>query len=264
MDLGLAGRSALVTAGSAGLGFASARALVEDGATVAICARGAERLAAAVESLRGTGKGNAVGFVGDVSNPDEPERIVREAERAIGPISILVVNAGGPRAGSILDLSEGDWTAAYHLTLMSAVRLARAALPGMLDRRDGRIVFITSTSVKQPIGDLLLSNVFRAGVTGLAKSLASEFGARGLRVNSVCPGPYETDRITEVMTARAEKAGTTVDEERRRHVAGVSAGRFGQPIEMGRVVAFLASDTASYINGSAISVDGGTVKGIFG
>jgi len=264
MDLGLEGKKALVTAASAGLGLGAARALAENGADVVICGRNEGRLAAAVAALSPIGPAKIVGLIGDVAVPGEPERLVRDAERAIGPLSILVVNAGGPRPGSILDLSEEEWTAAYHLTLMSAVRLARAALPGMVERRYGRIVFITSSSVKQPIDGLLLSNVFRAGVTGLAKTLAGEFGPAGITVNSVCPGPYETDRIGELLAVRAAKAGIDVDEERRRYVGGVPVGRFGQPIELGRAVAFLASDAAAFVNGAALSVDGGSVKGIFG
>lgn len=264
MDNGLSGKRALVTAASAGLGLGAARALVEEGADVVIAARGERRLADAVAALSRLGQGKVVGLVGDVSIPGEPERLLRDAERAIGPLSILVVNAGGPPAGSILDLAEEDWTTAWNLTLMSAVRLCRAALPGMVERRHGRIVFITSSTPKQPIDGLLLSNVYRAGVTGLAKTLATEFGPAGITVNSVCPGPFETDRIVELMQIRAEKAGIAIDEERRRYVAGVPAGRFGEPIELGRAVAFLASDSAAFINGSALSVDGGSVKGIFG
>ncbi len=264
MDLGLAGKKALVTAASAGLGFGAARALAEDGADVVICGRDEGRLERAVASLSAVGRGKVVGLIGDVSVPGEPERLVRDAERAIGSLSILVVNAGGPRAGSILDLSEEDWASAWNLTLMSAVRLSRAVLPGMKERRYGRIVFITSSTPKEPIDGLLLSNVYRAGVTGLAKSLATEFGSDGITVNSVCPGPYDTDRIRELLAIRAEKSGIGIDEERRRYVARVPAGRFGEPIELGRAVAFLASDAASFVNGSALSVDGGSAKGIFG
>jgi 3-oxoacyl-[acyl-carrier protein] reductase len=264
MDLGLAGRSALVTGASAGLGLGAARALVEEGANVAMVARDAERLQGATETLRAVGSGRVIGIAGDVGSPGEPERIVREAERKIGPLAILVANAGGPKAGSLLDLTETDWEAAYHLTLMSAVRLCRGALPGMLERRWGRIVFITSTSVKQPIDGLLLSNVFRPGVVGLAKTLANEVGRQGVTVNCVCPGPYETARIEELMESRARKAGTDAAEARRRYVEGVPAGRFGRPIELGRAIAFLASEEAAFVNGAALSVDGGSVRGIFG
>jgi len=264
MDLGLAGKAALVTGASAGLGLGAARALVEEGAHVVLCARGEARLGQAVGELSRVGRGQAVGLVGDVSIPAEPERIVRDAERAVGPLAILVANAGGPRAGSLLDLGEADWEAAYHLTLMSAVRLCRAVVPGMRQRRWGRIVFITSTSVKQPIDGLLLSNVFRPGVVGLAKSVANELAPAGITVNCVCPGPYETDRIAELMQDRAARFGIDAAEARRRYLEGVPVGRFGVPIELGRAVAFLASGQAAFVTGSAWSVDGGSVRGIFG
>lgn len=264
MNLGLENKNALVTGASAGLGYGAARALVEKGANVVLAARDAQRLRSAVETLAALGRGRVIGLAGDVAVPGEPERLVREAERAIGPLTVLVANAGGPKPGSLLDLAEADWEAAYQMTLMSAVRLCRAALPGMIERRSGRIVFITSTSVKQPIDGLLLSNVFRPGVIGLAKTLANEVGRHGVTVNCVCPGPYETARIEELMESRAKKAGTDVAEARRRYVEGVPAGRFGQPIELGRAIAFLASEEAAFVNGASLSVDGGSVRGIFG
>jgi 3-oxoacyl-[acyl-carrier protein] reductase len=264
MNLGLAGKGALVTGASSGLGLGAARALAEEGADVALCARGETRLATAVEDLGKSCRGRLAAIAGDVSGPAEPERIVRDAERAIGPISILVANAGGPKPGAWRDVGEADWEAAFHLTLMSAVRLTRAVLPGMIERGWGRIVYITSTSVKQPIDGLLLSNVFRPGVIGFAKSIANEVASSGITVNCVCPGPYNTGRIEEVLGQRAAKAGVDLAESRRRYLAGVPAGRFGEPIELGRMVAFLASDQAAFVNGSAVSVDGGSVRGIFG
>ena len=264
MDLGLKGRSALVTGAGAGLGFGAARALIEEGANVALAARGEAALGKAVEMLAALGGGRAVGLTADVSVPGEPERVARDAEAAVGPLAILVANAGGPRAGTFFELSESDWQAAYQLTLMSAVRLCRAVLPGMLERRWGRIVFITSTSVKQPIDGLLLSNVFRPGVVGLAKTLAGEVARHGVTVNCVCPGPYETARIEELMESRARRAGTDVAEARRRYIEGVPVGRFGQPIELGRAIAFLASEEAAFVTGTSLSVDGGSVRGIFG
>jgi len=264
MDLGLAGKTALVTGASAGLGFGVARALVEEGANVVVCARGEERLAESVQTLNEIGSGRAIGLVGDVSVPGQPERIIADAQRAVGPLYLLVANAGGPPPGVFLDLAEEQWERAYHLTLMSAVRLARAVVPGMKERRKGRIVFITSSSVKQPIDGLVLSNVFRPGVIGLAKSLADELAPFGITVNSVCPGPYRTDRITDLLKDRAQRAGVDFEEAKRRYLANVPAGRFGEPIELGRVVAFLASDQAAFVNGVAWSADGGSVRGLFG
>lgn len=264
MNLGLAGKRALVTGGSAGLGFGAARALAEEGADLVVCARDEDRLAAAVGEIAKAARGKVVGLAGDVSRPDEPARIVRDAERALGEIGILMANAGGPPAGSILDLDEEQWMIGYQRTLMSAVRLTREVIPGMVRRRWGRIIYITSTTVKQPIDGLLLSNVFRPGVAGLAKTIAAELGPHGITVNAVCPGPYETDRITELLTIRAEKAGISVEEERIRYLAGVPVGRFGHPIELGRTIAFLASEQASFVTGCSWSVDGGSIRGIHG
>ena len=264
MKLGIAGRGALVTGGSAGLGFGTARALVEEGANIVICGRDEVRLERAVAELNGVGSGAATGIVGDLSIPEEPARIVAAAVRALGRVSILVANAGGPAAGSILDLEEEAWQRAYQLTLMSAVRLTREVLPSMIEARWGRIIYITSSTAKQPIDGLLLSNVFRPGVTGLAKTLAGEYGPQGITINSVCPGPFATDRITELMEIRARKAGITVDEETRRYLSSVPAGRLGQPIELGRAIAFLASEQGAYISGVALSVDGGSLRGIHG
>ena len=264
MDLGLAGKPALVTGASAGLGLGVARALVEEGAHVVVCARGEERLAESVQSLNQIGSGRAIGIVGDVSIPGQPERIVADAERAVGSPAVLVANAGGPPPGNFSDLDEEQWERAYHLTLMSAVRLARAVVPGMKKRSAGRIVFVTSSSVKQPIDGLLLSNVFRPGVIGLAKSLSDELAPFGITVNSVCPGPYHTDRIVELLTDRAKRAGVDFEEAKGRHLTSVPVGRLGEPIELGRLVAFLASDQAAFVTGVAWSADGGSVRGIFG
>jgi len=264
MNLGLAGRSALVTGASAGLGFGAARALAEEGANVVLCARTEERLASAVQALSRLGQGKVVGVLGDVSVTSEPDRIARDAEKAVGPLSVLVANAGGPRTGSLRDLTDADWEAAFHLTLMSAVRLARAVIPGMIARNWGRLVFITSTSVKQPIDGLLLSNSFRPGVVGFAKSIASELARHRVTVNCVCPGPFDTDRIHEVMEIRARREGVDEAEATRRYLSSVPAGRFGDALELGRAIAFLASEQAAFITGVSLSVDGGSVRGLFG
>ncbi|MBD3160931.1 MAG: SDR family oxidoreductase, partial [Candidatus Latescibacteria bacterium] len=199
-----------------------------------------------------------------VSEPAEPARIVADAERAVGPLWLLVASAGGPPPGRFLDLQERDWEIGYHRTLMSAVRLARAVLPGMIERRGGRIVFIASSTAKQPIDGLVLSNVYRPGVIGLTKSLADEAAAHGVTVNSVCPGPYKTDRVVELFEDRAKRDGIDVAEAKRRYLANVPVGRLGEPIELGRLVAFLGSEAGAFVTGVAWSADGGQVRGIHG
>jgi 3-oxoacyl-[acyl-carrier protein] reductase len=264
VDLGLDGKTALVTGASAGLGFGVAHALSAEGVRLVVNARDEGRLASAVERLNRSCTGEAIAVSGDVSVTGEPERIAREAEHRVGPLSILVVNAGGPPPGRFLDLTEEDWATGFQRTLMSAVRLTRAVLPGMVERDYGRIVFITSSSVKQPIDGLVLSNAFRPGIAGLAKTLTNELGDSRVTVNCVCPGPYATERMTELIDAQAQRAGTDRKEALRRALSNVPAGRFGEPIELGRVVAFLASDHAAFVRGVAWSVDGGSVRGIFG
>ena len=264
MQLGLAGKTALVTGASAGLGFGAAQALVEEGAEVVLCARGEERLASALETLNRSGRGKAVGLVGDVSDPAEPARIVADAERAVGPLWLLVGNAAGPPPGRFLDLDDASWESGYRRTLMSAVRLARAVLPGMIERRAGRIVFIASSTAKQPIDGLALSNVYRPAVIGLTKSLADETAPHGVTVNSVCPGPYRTGRIVELFEDRARREGIEAAEAKRSYLANVPVGRLGEPIELGRLIAFLGSEVAGFITGVAWSADGGQVRGIHG
>ncbi|MDM7914845.1 MAG: SDR family oxidoreductase, partial [Candidatus Eisenbacteria bacterium] len=237
----------------------------EEGASVAICGRDRERLDRAGEALaRLAGGGRIARIAGDLALPEEPGRIVREAEEQLGGLSILVVNAGGPPSGSLLDLPESAWERAVQLTLMSAVRLTRAALPGMLDRGYGRVVYITSSTVKQPLSRLILSNVLRPGIVALAKTLAEEYATSGVTLNCVCPGPYRTERIEDLMRDRAAAAGISVEEATRRYLDAVPMKRLGDPSELGRVIAFLASDAASFVTGVSWSVDGGQIQGIFG
>lgn len=253
MDLGLAGRRALVTAASRGLGRACAEALVAEGAKVFIASRDAD----AIEST-----GKAIGAAGwqaaDMAEPGEPDALVRSAVAKLGGLDILVVNAGGPPPGTFQTTPLEAWDSAYHLTLMSAVRLVHAGLPHLKRSGQGRIVFITSISVRQPIPNILLSNSLRAAVTGLAKTLSREVGRDGITVNCLAPDKILTDRIRQMAGA----SGGDPEEQLKRMAEEAPMGRFGEPSEFAAACAFLCSKPAGYITGQTLGVDGGTLVGV--
>ena len=260
MDLGLVGKVALVTAASKGLGRASALALAREGAKVALCAR-SEAVDEAARFIRQQVPGaELLPLRADVSVPADVERLVAETTARFGRIDILVINAGGPPPGGFLDFGPDDWQKAVDLTLMSAVRLLYAVLPGMRERKEGSIVAIESVSVKQPIDKLVLSNSVRMAAVGLLKSLANEFGAEGIRVNSINPTYTTTDRVTQLLGSRAASKGTSVEQETAALKAAIPLGRMGTPEEFGATVAWLASPAAGFIHGHALMFDGGAVK----
>lgn len=262
MDLGLKGRVAIVAAASKGLGRAVAEELARNGADVAICARSAANLKNAAEAI-GKATGHEVFSQElDVTRPEAVHDFVAAVEKRYGRVDICVTNAGGPPAKKFLDISLEDWRNAVDLTLMSAVHFAREVLPLMRKSRWGRLIAITSVSVKQPIDNLLLSNSIRAGVTGLMRTLANEFGPDGITVNCVCPGYTLTERLDELVEVQAKNAGLSRDKILERLSAQVPLGRIGKPEEFAATVAFLASERASYMNGCSIAVDGGFTKGL--
>jgi 3-oxoacyl-[acyl-carrier protein] reductase len=247
MDLGIRGRTAAVAAASAGLGLASAVALASAGVQVAICGRDRDRVDDAVARIGH----DTVGMPADVSRPEGATGFVDQAAEALGGVDILVTNAGGPPPGTFASTDLDAYHAALDLNLVSVVAMCRAAVPAMQARRWGRVVAITSVSVRQPIPALILSNTARAGATGFLKTLALEVAGDGVTVNSVQPGLHATDRLRSLHGGDIDQAA-----------AGVPAGTVGDPADFGAVVAFLCSEPARYITGTALPVDGGSFSGL--
>ena len=264
MDLQLAGRVALVNAASRGIGRAIAEALAAEGAVLVISARdeaAVARTAGQISAVSGT---EVVGVAADVSVPGTAERLVGTAVERFGGLDILVNNSGGPPRGQFADFGDGPWQEAFDLLLMSVVRMVRAALPHLQASGRGRVINIGSTSVKQPIPGLILSNSLRAGVAGLARTLADELAPDQITVNNVLPGSILTDRLRAGSAARAEQAGTPVDDLIRAEVAKlVPLGRVGEPEDLAFLVAYLCSTAGAYVTGQTIAVDGGLLRSIF-
>jgi 3-oxoacyl-[acyl-carrier protein] reductase len=252
---------ALVCAASKGLGRASAEALARDGFHVAICARGADALEATAEAIRQAG-GDVLAIPADLSRADDVDRVIASTVDWFGGLDVLVTNTGGPPSGPFMSLDERAWTEAIDALLLSVVRLCRTAVPHMQQRGGGRIINVTSISVKQPIAGLVLSNALRSAVTSLAKTLSVELAPDKILVNCVAPGYTRTDRVVELSQQSAAREGTSAEAVEQRIVSGIPIGRMGDPKEFGDVVAFLASPAASYISGVTIPVDGGWTRGL--
>jgi 3-oxoacyl-[acyl-carrier protein] reductase len=262
MDLGLKEKVALVTAASRGLGKAVAWEFAREGAHVAICARREDVLRATALEIAMDTEGEVFPIVADVTKPEDIQQLIYAVEEYFGQVDILVNNAGGPPTGTFMDFDDEAWEAALRLNLMSTIRLCRAVLPGMRDRRWGRIVNVTSASVKQPIDGFILSSAARSGVVGMAKTLANECAAEGVTVNNVCPGWTLTDRVKGLAEGRATKEGKTVRDVVDEYAVNIPARRLGQPEELAALVVFLASERAAYITGTTIQVDGGYVRSL--
>lgn len=263
MDYGIEGRVALVGGASQGIGYASAEALAREGARVAICARRSEVLAEAAAKIKEATGREVVAIEADLGEKQGVERALAETRDRLGEIAILVTNTGGPRPGKFGDLEEADWDSAYDLLLKSAIRLIGGVLGPMRKAGWGRIIGITSVSVREPIETLLLSNVFRSGVTSLFKSLARDVAADGVTLNTVLPGLTDTERLRGIYGAQAEARGQSTEEFVARVAKSVPMGRLSRAEELGEVVAFLASQAASAVTGSAVAVEGGQLRGIF-
>lgn len=263
MDLGLRKKAALVAASSQGLGRAVALELAREGASLVLCARGSAALEQTCSSIRSETGVEVTGIVGDLTLPEDVERIVQLGIQRFGRIDILVTNVGGPPAGRFEALTREQWDEAHRLLLTSVLDLTRLVLPGMRERGWGRILNITSIASKQPVENLMLSNSLRAAVTGFAKSLANEVAADGVTVNNILPGYTLTDRLDDLIGFLAEKEGLSPDEVRNRWESEIPMRRLGDPKEFAALAAFLVSERASYITGSSIAVDGGWVKSLF-
>jgi 3-oxoacyl-[acyl-carrier protein] reductase len=267
MDLGLKGKTALVTGSSRGLGFATARLLAVEGANVAVNSRSPEKAALAAQqitaSLQNTPGNTAriIGVAGDVTRPEAPEEIVRRTAQELGGLDLLVTNAGGPPAGSFESFDDAAWYQAIEASLLSHVRLIRAALPYLRQSASPSVLTITSYSVKQPVANLVLSNSIRAATVGLTKTLALELGREQIRFNSILPAAIQTERIEQLISTRALTNGTSVEEEKRKQAQESPLGRIGTPDEFARAAVFLLSPAASFITGVMLTVDGGMYKG---
>jgi 3-oxoacyl-[acyl-carrier protein] reductase len=262
MDLQLSGKTALVTAASKGLGRATAMQLAAEGARVMISSRGEEQLAATAAAIRDATGAEVVPVAADVSKAEDLDRLLAEAERRLGGIDVLVNNAGGPRPGGFDALDDAAWQEAFELNLLSSIRLFRGVLPHMRAQRSGRIVTIASSSTKQPIDNLMLSNTYRVALVGLAKSLSIEVAPDGVLINTVGPGRIATDRVASLDATRAEQSGTTVEQVRAQTEKGIPLGRYGTAEEFAKVVAFLVSGANTYLTGQSLLVDGGMVRAL--
>lgn len=263
MELGLRGKVAMVAASSKGLGYGIARELAKEGALVSIGARTEADVFDAAEALAEETGSEVLPNVLDATDPDSIARWFENTTEAFGGVDLLVVNAGGPPAGTFDDFADSDWQAAFDLTLMSSVRMIRAALPYLREAGGGSILTITSASVKEPIDFLLLSNVMRSGVTSLVKSLSKQLAPENIRVNNLMPGRIDTDRVRSLDAMNATARALPIDEVKAANELGIPLGRYGTIEEFGKLGAFLLSDAASYITGQTIAVDGGSISTVW-
>jgi 3-oxoacyl-[acyl-carrier protein] reductase len=259
MDLGLKGKVAMVAGASRGLGFAVAQALAREGALVSMASRDETAICAAAKRL---GVQDVLATPLDVKSGEGIQRWARATEERFGGVDILFANAGGPPAGAALSFDDAAWQSAIDLLLLSTIRMVRATVPSMEARGGGAILVSTSSSVKEPIPNLGLSTVVRASVSALAKTLALELAASGIRVNQIVPGRIDTDRVRQLDEINGQKQGVTAEQAKAKAIAGIPIGRYGEPEEFARVAVFLLSGAASYMTGATVQVDGGLIRSV--
>ncbi|SFE53711.1 SDR family oxidoreductase [Alteribacillus iranensis] len=263
MELGLQNKSVVITASSKGLGKATAIQFAEEGANVLLSSRSENELKETVTEIKEkTGNKNVDYQVCDVTKPEDIRKLVQSAVEWNGTVDILINNTGGPPAGTLEKFSDDDWQKAYELNLLSFIRLIREVLPYMKENNHGKIVNFASSSIKQTLDNLLLSNTFRAGVVGLSKSLSQELASNNILINTVGPGRFATERVAELDEIRANKLGVSIEELRQQTERSIPIGRYGQPDEFAKMVVFLSSDANTYITGQSFVVDGGLVKAL--
>ena len=262
MDLGLKDKVAMVGGASKGLGYAVAHALASEGVRVSMASRDRDGIQRAAEAIARDTGGQTIANAVDLSKADAIGEWHAATLKAYGGVDMLFANTGGPPAGTALSFDDGAWQAAFESLLLSVVRSVRLVVPGMRERGGGAILVGTSSTVKEPVPNLALSNVMRSGVTSLVKTLSMELAPDNIRINTLLPGRIATDRLQYLDEANAKRAGIAVEEQQKRAVGAIPFGRYGRPEEFGRVGAFLLSDAASYITGTAVQVDGGLIRGL--
>ncbi len=264
MELGLKGKVALVTAASKGIGFGVAKVLASEGCRVVLSSRNTDSISRAKDQIiRDTSNRDVYALSADLTVREHIDELVKNAAAKFGPVDILAYNTGPPKPGTFNELGDAEWDNGVKLLLMSAVWLARRVVSGMERRKWGRLVFITSTTLRQPIPNLVLSNTVRLSLAGLSKSLATEYGGKGITSNGIMQGHILTDRQREIARDVSSRTGKAIDDAMKQVLLEVPLGRYGTSEEVGNLVAFLASDKASYINGSMIAIDGGMTRSVF-
>ena len=263
MDLGLKGKVALVTAASKGIGLGTARVLAKEGMKVAISSRSAAGLEKARAQLAGGTGSEVIAVPADMTVREDLEKLVETTSEKLGGIDVLVYNTGPPKTGTFSELTYADWEEATKLLLLSAVDLTKAVLPHMKSKEWGRLIYITSFTLKQPVANLVLSNTVRLGVAGLSKSLSREFAPQGITSNVIVQGFVRTDRMLHIVEERAAKTGVTVEEAYKEMAKSIPLGRYAEPEEVGSLAAFIASEKGAYLNGGVFTIDGGFVSSVF-
>ena len=260
MDFQIKNKTAIVCASSQGLGKAAAMELASEGVNLVISSRNKENLLSVKKEIETSTNSKIVSIVADLNEPDDIDNLYNKAHSELGPIDILINNAGGPPPSNFESLNDEDWLKAFNLTMMSSIRLTKLVLPDMKERNWGRIINISSVSVKTPVPGLFLSNSLRLGVLGWSKALSDEVAPKGITVNSVCPGSTRTARITNILKSQSEATGKSLEEIESLVAAKIPMLRIGEPEDLAALIAFLASERASYMTGLAIQVDGGSAR----